>query len=110
MWIRTNEPIGPKTVYILAHEKLSNQTIYVPLNVEVTGQAGVIQAINKAPYFVTDPDGPVIDMGIQDGYVYQIPEIIDQMNHTVFIEVKGLTEFMSFDEEKHQLMISDLGK
>ena len=110
MRIRTNEPITPKTIYIFAHEKFSNQSLYVPVNIEVTGQAGVIHAINEPPYFFTEPEDLMIDIGIHDDYVYQLPEIIDQMNHTIFIEVKGLLEFMIFEEDKHQILMSDLKK
>jgi len=52
----------------------------------------------------------MINIATHNDYTYDLPEIIDQMNHTISIEVKGLSEFMSFDEKKRQIIMSDLGK
>lgn len=64
--------------------------------------------INEPPYFYTKLDGVLIDIDSQNAYIYYLPEIIDQMNHTISIEAKGLKKFMSFDEEKRQIVMSDL--
>ena len=69
----------------------------------------MISAINEPPYFFTKPDGLVIDIDTHEEFIYELPEIIDQMNHSIFIEIKGLREFMSFDEEKRQIAMKDLG-
>ena len=76
----------------------------------MTGQAGVINAINEPPYFFTEPKGFMIDIETQDDHIYELPEILDQMNHTIFIEVKGLPKFMIFDEEKRKIVMNSLGK
>ena len=52
----------------------------------------------------------MIDIQRDNNYIYKLPEIIDQMNHTISINVKGLPKFMSFTEKKHQIVMNDLGK
>ena len=108
--IRTNEPMSPKTIYIEAKEKFSHQALYLPVHAEVKDQADIIDRINEPPYFLTKPEVLMIDIQRDNNYIYDLPEIIDQMNHTIFIKVKGLPKFMSFTEEKHQIVMTDLGK
>ena len=52
----------------------------------------------------------MINIETEDEHIYELPEIIDQMNHTISIEVKGLSEFMSFNHEKRQIEMSNLGQ
>ena len=108
--IRTNQPMSPKTIYIEVKEKLSQQALYLPVYAEVRDQAGVIDVINEPPYFLTKPKVLMIDIQRDNNYIYELPEIIDQMNHTISIKVKGLPKFMRFNEEKHQIVMNDLGK
>ena len=61
--IRTNNPVSPKTIYVNAIEKFSQQSVYLPVHVEVEDQAGVVDLINRPPYFVTELDGLMIDIG-----------------------------------------------
>ena len=52
----------------------------------------------------------MIDIQTHNDYIYDLPETIDQMNHSVSIEVEGLPKFMSFTKEKRQIVMSDLAK
>lgn len=84
--LKSNKRLRPGAIYLRAREKFSQQTIFV----EVMDKDNVIDLINESPYFVEKPDGFMIDIDSKNDYTYDLPEILDQMNHTIFIEAKGL--------------------